>query len=76
MVRMPPGVTHSIGGAEVHQLHVILVVDLVIAVLQRHALRAERVKRHELFGGGRIPHTLPNLPADEFAGPNRWPCLR
>src|SRR5690606_27974387 len=55
--------------AQVHELDVRLVVNLVVAILERYALRTERMNGHELRGDGRVAHTLANLPPDELARP-------
>src|SRR5690606_22104518 len=43
--------------------------NLVVAVLQRYALRAERVNGHEFRGDCRVAHALANLLPDELACP-------
>lgn len=57
------------GRVDVHQRYVVLVVDLVIAALQRQAARAEAVVlRRQQVGDFRIVHALADLLGDEFAG--------
>src|SRR5438309_4061322 len=52
---------------EVDEAHVRLVVDLVVATLERHPASAEAViGRDQLLSDDRILHALPDLPAHEL----------
>src|ERR1700730_11303268 len=77
LARLYPGRSDALDRrlVDVDEVHVVLVVDLVVTALQRHAASPEPVVlRNQLLSDFRIVHTLSDFPADERS--DRGVCLR